>query len=179
MKKYDRTTTNRFNNNLGHQLEDLILLGCKIYRQKGIADIDKTPEPFRVISKKSNGAFAGRFIGKAQPDFSGTVRNGISIVFEAKATRTDKLKQNVISEEQWRRLEMHWQLGAVVGVVCQIQKSYAFIPWELWRNMETVIGRKHLRVEDFSNYLVKTPGYIDFLPQDMNRFRNSYTKEVD
>ena len=47
-----------------------------------------------------------------QPDYKGTLRNGFSIVFEAKHTDTDRIKRAVITDEQEKRLDKHLALGA-------------------------------------------------------------------
>lgn len=71
---YSKSWQSRANNNRGRQLEDLIVLACKYYRAKGIAEIDKTPEPFRTTKTNRDGTFSGRFTGHAQPDFQGTIK---------------------------------------------------------------------------------------------------------
>ena len=53
---------NKQNNAKGQHFEREILAGCRMYEQKGIATIDKTPEPFRVTSKNHRtGGFTGRY----------------------------------------------------------------------------------------------------------------------
>lgn len=79
------------NNAQGHFFEGFIKTACAVYKQKGIAYVEKMPEPFMVLEKKDRGIFKGRFIAHAQPDFMGTLSGGRSICFEAKYTSTDKL----------------------------------------------------------------------------------------
>ena len=63
---------NKVNNAQGHFFEDYIKAGCAYYSARGRAEIDKTPEPFRVTAKdRKNGTFSGRFTARAQPDFQG------------------------------------------------------------------------------------------------------------
>lgn len=161
--QYSKSWQSRANNNRGQQLEQLIVLGCQHYRSKGIAEIDKTPEPFRTTKTNRDGTFEGRFTGNAQPDFQGTIKGGRSIVFEAKATSTDSLKQSVLSDEQSKRLASHYYLGAICGVCCNIGKTFAFVPWSDWEQMKDLHGRKYLTEQDLQDYAVRTPGYIDFL----------------
>lgn len=163
MNRYNQQSRNRSSNDLGKNLEDLILKACIYYRMKGMAEIDRTPEPFRVKKIAKDGTFTGRFIGLAQPDFQGTLNGGQSIVFEAKATRTDKLVRTVLTNEQKERLDFHHQLGAISGVCCSVKKTYAFVPWEDWLKMKELFGHQHLTEADLKKYEVPTPGYIDFL----------------
>ena len=44
-----RQYQNTVNNAQGRIFEDAILCGCAWYMRKGLAVVDKTPEPFRVM----------------------------------------------------------------------------------------------------------------------------------
>ena len=108
---------NRQNNAQGQHFEREILAGCRMYEQKGIATVDKTPEPFRVTSKNHRtGEFTGRFSTHAQPDFQGTLYGGRSIMFEAKRTGKDRITRNVLTDTQMDVLEKrnHYGLGGEV-----------------------------------------------------------------
>lgn len=75
----------------GEGFEAQILTACAYYRAHGIAEIDKTPEPIKVISGRHQNpsgcwSFEAVFTKQAQPDFQGTLCGGSSVVFEAKAT---------------------------------------------------------------------------------------------
>ena len=107
---------NRVNNAQGHIFEDGIKAACQVYHGSGRAEVDKTPEPFRVMEKHRDGTFTGRFTARAAPDFQGTLQGGRSIVFEAKYTTTDKLKRAVVTDAQMSALESHSQSGAAAGV---------------------------------------------------------------
>ncbi len=50
---------NRVNNAQGHFFEGAIMAACQFYHDRERAEIDKTPEPFRVTSKSRNGTFTG------------------------------------------------------------------------------------------------------------------------
>ena len=94
---------NKVNNAQGHFFESAIKAACALYSDRERADVDKTPEPFRVLEKSRDGKFKGRFTARAQPDFQGTLDGGRSIVFEAKYTTTDRLKWDVLTQEQRTR----------------------------------------------------------------------------
>ena len=151
------------NNAQGHFFESFIKTACAVYKQKGIACVEKMPEPFMVLEKKDRGIFKGRFIAHAQPDFMGTLSGGRSICFEAKYTSTDKLGQNVLTGEQWDSLEQHWKAGAKAGVCAGIGNVYAFIPWPVWRSMQDIYGRKYMTAEDLEPYRVRFNGACMFL----------------
>lgn len=151
------------NNAQGHFFEGFIKTACAVYKQKGIACVEKMPEPFMVLEKRDKGIFKGRFIAHAQPDFMGTLSGGRSICFEAKYTSTDKLGQNVLTGEQWDSLEQHWKAGAKAGVCAGIGNVYAFIPWPVWRSMQEIYGRKFMTAEDLEPYRVRFNGACMFL----------------
>lgn len=151
------------NNAQGHFFESFIKTACAVYKQKGIACVEKMPEPFMVLEKRDKGIFKGRFIAHAQPDFMGTLSGGRSICFEAKYTSTDKLGQNVLTGEQWDSLEQHWKAGAKAGVCAGIGDVYAFIPWPVWRSMQDIYGRKYMTAEDLEPYRVRFNGACMFL----------------
>ena len=95
---------------LGESFEAQILTACEYYRSVCYAEIDKTPEPIKVISGRHQNpsgcwSFEAVFTKQAQPDFQGTIDGGRSVVFEAKATDKDRILQSAVTEEQARALE--------------------------------------------------------------------------
>lgn len=143
-------------------LERLIEQACIYYSNKGIAMIEKTPEPFNV-KKKSKDSFIGYFTKKAQPDFKGALAGGRSIVFEAKSTSAKKISQSVISENQEKCLDTYQALGAFCGVCIIVNKTVAFIEWSEWKNMKQKYGRKYMTEQKVAAYQIPTPMYADFL----------------
>jgi len=162
-KKARQQYQNKVNNTQGHFFESYIKTACQIYRYKEIAEVEKTPEPFRVIQKHQNGTFTGRFTALAQPDFQGTLKGGRSIVFEAKYTSTDEMKRSVLTDNQMDSLEHHLKLGALAGVCIGIKDKFFFIPWEVWRDMKAKYKRQYLTAEDIAEYRVRFTGAVMFL----------------
>ena len=135
---------NKVNNAQGHFFEDYIKAACALYSMRERAEVDKTPEPFRVLEKLRDGIFKGRFTARAQPDFQGTLADGRSIVFEAKYTSTDRMKRDVLTQEQQDALEKHARWGAVAAVCAGINDKFFFVPWAVWRDMKEHFGRKYV-----------------------------------
>jgi recombination protein U len=154
---------NAVNNAQGQSFEGYIKAACAAYNIDGRAEIDKTPEPFRVMSKQTNGIFSGRFTARAQPDFQGTLAGGRSIVFEAKYTTTDRVKRDALTDEQMKRLARHEKLGALVGICAGIGDKFFFIPWWAWRDMKQIYGRKYVTAADVEQYRVRFTGAVMFL----------------
>lgn len=162
---YSKSVQSKMKNEQGKMFEKLILAGCDYYKRKGTAIIEKTPEPFSVKRKMQGGQFVGQFHKnqKAQPDFQGTLTGGRSIIFEAKSTLEDKIKQSVVSDAQFNYLKLHEELGACAGVCVQVRKTYAFIPFSIWKDMKELYGRKYMTENEIKKFEVNTFGYIAFL----------------
>lgn len=154
---------NAVNNAQGHSFEDCIKQACALYSMRGRAEIDKTPEPFRVMEKSRDGIFKGRFTAPAQPDFQGTLDGGRSIVFEAKYTTTDRLKRDILTDEQQDALERHAARGAVAAVCAGIGNNFFFVPWAVWRDMKEHFGRKYVTAENLEPFRVRFNGAVLFL----------------
>jgi len=164
MDKEQRSFRNRMSNAAGHFFENFIQGGCEYYASVGKAVIEKVPEPFRVMKKDARTQIATvQFTKKAQPDFIGTLRGGRTIVFEAKKTDTDRIKFDVLTETQRKALEEHHKMGAYAGVCVGIKEQCFFVPWEVWREMKMLYGRKYLMQADIQEYRVKYKGAIFFL----------------
>lgn len=154
---------NKVNNAQGHFFEGYIKAACALYLDRGRADVDKTPEPFRVLSKSNDGVFKGRFTARAAPDFQGTLDGGRSIVFEAKYTSTDRLKRDVLTQPQKDALEDHARLGALSAVCAGINDKFFFVPWEIWRDMKQHFGRLYVTAADLEQWRVRFNGSVLFL----------------
>ena len=154
---------NRVNNAQGHFFEGAIMAACRFYHDHERAEIDKTPEPFRVMEKLGGGIFKGRFTAPAQPDFQGTLAGGRSIVFEAKHTTTDRLKRDVLTGEQQDTLAHHHRMGAVAAVCAGIGNNFFFVPWVIWRDMKKHFGRKYVTAANLEPFRVRFNGAVLFL----------------
>ncbi len=167
-----RIWQNTVNNARGHVFEEEIKKACRHYKAQRRAKIDKIPEPFRVVQKHGKGMFTGRFTAAAEPDYQGTLAGGRSIVFEAKYTATDRMSQNVLTQEQMATLEDHAGLGAVTAVCVGIKEHFFFVPWDVWRDMKAIYGRKYVTWEDLHPYRVKFNGtvlFLDYMREDVKR----------
>lgn len=159
------------NHSSGNMFEDIINDANGFYRDANFADIDKTPEPLRVIGRMPNGHFECIFTKKAQPDYAGmrTSKNGglpVSVKFEAKHTETDRIKQSCITDEQAKRLNSFENnyLADCFVLVSFGYKLFYKIPWSVFRNMKELYGRKYMLPSEMKEYKVRyTDGILDYL----------------
>lgn len=150
----------------GSLFEQMIDRACLWYAEKGIAVIEKTPEPMRPISKPNRaGQFKACYIKQAQPDYKGTIHGGQTIVLEAKHTDLDRIAFERVSEEQQRELAAYHSMGAVAVVLISfaMQRFYC-VPWTMWRDMKVHFGRKYIKAEDIPEFRVAVQGgRLDFV----------------
>lgn len=94
----------------GETFERWISNACEFYLQNGWAHIEKTPEPFHITGKDRDGTVKGYYEKKGQPDYKGILCDGTGIMFEAKHTDGDRIRQNVVTDTQWESLDivMQW-----------------------------------------------------------------------
>lgn len=154
---------NRQSNGFGKNFERFVEMGCAFYINKDLADISKIDESFRVTKLKQAGRFEGQFTRKANPDFEGTLSGGLSICFECKYTSKESIRQSVITIYQVEVLNRKYMLGGIVGVLCGIQERYFFVPWQVWRDMKEIYGKKSVGADDLKEYEVYFNNGIRFL----------------
>ena len=141
----------------GEHFEKIIEASLLWYEGKRVAGIEKTPEPMKPLSKpNSQGQFLACFTKAAQPDFKGTLVGGRSVVFEAKHTEGDKIEYSRLTPKQIERLKLHHELGAAAFILVSfgLQNFYR-VPWEVWRDMKAIYGRKHMKQADLEPYRVQ------------------------
>lgn len=150
----------------GDQFEALIEASLIWYELQELACAQKTPEPTKQLSKPNKrGQFLACYVKAAQPDFQGTLPGGRSVVFEAKHTDGEKIEYSRLTGEQIEKLRLHHKLGAAAFVLVSfgLQDFYR-IPWEVWRDMRSIYGRKHMKQPECEPYRVQyTAGVIKLL----------------
>ena len=141
----------------GENFESMIDASLKWYEIKGVACIEKTPEPMRPLGKPNKrGQFLACYTKAAQPDYKGTLNGGRSVVFEAKHTDTDQIDHKRVTEEQAKRLELYHKMGAAAFVLVGYGLDDFFrVPWPVWRDMKDIYGRKYIKASDLEPYRVQ------------------------
>lgn len=148
----------------GDFFEQLIDAACLNYWANKEAHIEKTPEPFKVTRPLGGGKFEGFYAKEGQPDYKGTLKGGKSIVFEAKHTSTDKIKQDAVQLHQAENLDSHQELGAVCFVLVSMGNGFYRVPWEDWKNLKNLYGHKYLNLQEIEKYKVPFKrGIVAFL----------------
>jgi len=142
---------------LGKQFEDRLTASFDYYDYRGYASVEKTPEPMKILKPLDAGRFIACFTKKAQADYSGTMKGGRRVIFEAKFTAMDRLKQEVVDDNQAKYLRKHAALGARCYVVAGYASGNVYrVPWEVWDGMKAHFGRKYVTEADLTEYRVRT-----------------------
>lgn len=155
----------------GDYFERLLSASCEYYRKKDEAYIEKTPEPMRPISPYGDrryGKYIACFVKSAQPDFKGILRDGTCIMFEAKHTDTDRIRQDVITDTQWQNLDCYERFGAQCYVMVSMGLTEFYrVPWNIWKKMKELAGHQYMNREELEPYrLVMENGIIKFLQEE-------------
>lgn len=152
----------RRNNASGDFFENMLNGACQYYREKGIAIVEKTPEPMRPLMPCGQGRFIACFEKQAQPDYKGVLCDGTAIIFEAKHTDSDKMHESVITQTQRQNLDDFQRMGAqcFVMVSMAFEKFYR-VPWEVFGDMKPRFGRKYMTEKELEPYrLVQKRGTL-------------------
>ncbi len=153
-----RAATGRRSRELGDLFELWILHGCDWYWDKGVAYIEKTPEPMRPIKayNRRYGQFIAIYTKQAQPDFKGTLCDGSTIIFDAKYTGTDALQQSAVTDEQKKEFDRYEKMGARCYIIATMGfEDFYRIPWADWKSGPEKLGRKHFKRADLEPYRIK------------------------
>ena len=157
MKRDEHRAQGLANKREGEAFEFHIEAALLRYKEAGIAEIEKTPEPIKQIGRKNHkGQFLACYAKRAQPDFKGTLHGGRSIVFEAKSTRQDRISQGAVTDDQRDRLERHNKLGALAFVIVSMNlQDFYRIPWEIWRDMKQIYGHKSMNRDELEPFRIE------------------------
>lgn len=148
----------------GKRFESMIEKACQRYTDLGIARISKTPEPMKVIGKRTRGGFPAIFEKQAQPDFQGTLKGGQSIMFEAKHTDSTNIRFDRLTDEQIKEFIWHSHLGAICFVFVTFRfESYYVIMWKDWMDMQHRLNKRSVNEKDLQAYKIDFNKDYDFL----------------
>ena len=151
----ERRAAGKSNKVAGSIFEQRIERSLNWYTEKGLVIATKTPEPMKVIRPLAQGRFTACFVKKAQVDFSGTMKGGQAVRFEAKETMTDRFTQDRVTPEQQEDLRRHGELGAFCFVLLSFGLGSVYrVPWQLWINMKEHFGHKYVTESDLKKYIV-------------------------
>ena len=165
-----RQLQGKLNRELGKVFEETVNTICQIYEYNGLARIEKTPEPMKILKYIDKGRFEAVFEKDAQPDFKGTVKGGRTVVFDAKFTESDRIRYQVLSDNQREALKKYSELGAMSFILVGFANGKIYkIDINEWTNMKQDFGRLYITQEELDSLNnkeitnVNKNGIVDFL----------------
>lgn len=121
--------------------------------------------PIEVYGDRRKGQFIAIYTKQAQPDFKGILCGGSTVIFYAKSTSQDILRQSIVTDEQRDEFNRYEKMGAW----CYIMATLGFtdfyqIPWSNWKVGPETLGRMHFKRTDLEPYRIQCRnGVILFL----------------
>lgn len=165
-----RQLQGKINRELGKNFENTVDTICQVYEYNGLARIEKTPEPMKILKYLEQGRFEAVFEKDAQPDFKGTVKGGRTVVFDAKFTEADRIKYQVLSDHQRETLQKYSELGAMAFILVGFANGKIYkIDINEWINMKRDFGRLYITQEELDSLNdkevtnINKNGVVDFL----------------
>ena len=74
-------------------------------------------------------------------------------MFEAKHTDSDRMRQGVVTDTQWESLDLYEKFGAHCYVMVSMGlRNFYRVPWDVWKRMKELYGRKYMKEEDLKPY---------------------------
>ena len=151
----------------GSRFEALIEKACDRYREDGMAIIYKNSEPLRPSGKfGKGGAISAYYQKKSVPDFTGVVKGGQAIMFEAKhVSGKPSIPFSRLQEHQERYLIDFEAMGAQSYVLIGFDMTDFYkIPIDDYLNFKANNGKKSLNKNEIEDYRIeKTAKGLDFI----------------
>lgn len=151
----------------GSRFEALIEKTCERYRKEGLAIIYKNSEPLRPSGKfGKGGAISAYYQKKSVPDFTGVLKGGRAIMFEAKhVSGKPSIPFSRLQEHQERYLIDFEAMGAQSYVLIGFDMTdFYMIPIDDYLNFKANNGKKSLNKNEIEDYRVeKTEKGLKFL----------------
>jgi recombination protein U len=149
----------------GSAFEDMINLTNQLYRQHGLAVIQKVPTPITPIevNNKEHTITKAYFGEKSTVDYIGAVQ-GIAVCFDAKETQSKNFPLKNIHPHQMEFMEafMGQEGIAFLLVHFKAMAEIFFLPWEQLKHcygLSRQGGRKSISYADFDKaYMVRNAG---------------------
>ena len=140
----------------GKAFEEMLDKTFAYYSKTGAAQIEKTPEPMKVLRSAGNGRFLACYTKAAQPDYKGTIKGGRTVMFEAKFTESDRLLQDAVNEDQTAYMSAAEALGARCYILCGFSTGNVYrVPFGVWNNMKRIYGHKYVTEAEITQYQIQ------------------------
>lgn len=139
----------------GRFFEERLNAAFALAASRGLALIEKTPEPMRPVKALGEGKFIAHYEHCAQPDYKGVLAGGRTVMFEAKYTTTGQIHQSRVSRAQAGQLDRYERMGAYCAVLVGFGSGRVYhLPWRVWSGMQRYFGHKYATEAQLESWLV-------------------------
>jgi recombination protein U len=158
-----RNEQGKLNRQRGAEFERLIEISLDELRKRGKAYITKNCEPYKILRSIGKGRFITVHQANNQPDYKGLLNKGKSVIMEAKYTAGNSIPQTRLTPNQTEIINEYEAFGAKCYLILGFGDGKIYrIPWQLWRDMKTLFGRKHIKQSDINRYKVSYDADNDY-----------------
>lgn len=85
--------------------------------------------------------------------------DGSCVIFEAKHTDMDRIRQGAVTDEQANEFDQYTDLKAHCFVLVSMGlDDFYRVPWDVWKTMKARYGRKFMTAEELEEFRVKQKG---------------------
>jgi recombination protein U len=167
-KNPKRQVQGRTNRGMGKSFEEEVEFICDLYEKNGLAKIEKTPEPMKILKHIDKSRFEAVFEKAAQPDFKGALKGGRAVVFDAKFTTSDRIRFQALSDYQRETLQKYDEFGAIAFILVGFSDGGIYkISIRTWNDMISEFGRMYIKQEELETLKLRAKtdrnGLVDFL----------------
>ena len=164
--------------NRGKGLEQMIEYSNNVYRQKGVATVQKIPTPVKVLNVNRNGKLTGFYEKKSTVDYIG-VWQGTGICFDAKETKIEtRFDLSNVKDHQYGYMKDWHESGGLSFLIVSfvtLDEIY-YLPFEKLRYWKEEADRKSIPYDEFEWAIHKTSVPVDY--SELLHHHKNY-KEVD
>jgi len=152
--------------NRGMAFENLINMANIQYENGGVAMINKSPTPVKVLKSNGHKVINGVYESKSTVDYDG-VYKGRAIYFEAKTVKGRRFDLKNIHDHQIKHLEKAHKLGAVCFLLIEFSDSRTiyYVPFTVMKHYidnskvkDAKKGSKSIPQDDFDVYAYGVKG---------------------
>lgn len=144
--------------NKGVFLENMLEFTNEVYKNRGIANVQKIPIPIKILKESKGKIVNGYREKKSTVDYRGTISPGIPVSFDAKETADEEgLPMANIIDHQIDFMRQAMGIGEITFLICymsKFNKTY-YIPgetviekWDLWQANKGKIGFNTIYIQD-------------------------------
>jgi recombination protein U len=158
---------NLYKKNLGMYLEKIVDTSLSYYQEQGVCLINKIPTPVKIYRHLRGSLYEAFFQKKSTVDYTGILKGGRGIAFDAKSTTAKSWRwKTAVKEHQRSYLELFQRLGGLSFILLHFDwignwEHFYFIPFTYLQKSKGALTPKELK--EFKVHYDFKEGILRFL----------------